>query len=96
VGGVFINYRGTDTKAYGALAYTALAQRFGEDLVFLDSESIEPGADFEYRLLGQVRRSAVLLALIGPDWLRADDAGLRRVDDPADWIRRELPQHPRT
>jgi hypothetical protein len=90
VGGVFINYRGTDTKAYGALAYTALAQRFGGDLVFLDSESIGPGDDFEYRILGQVRRSAVLLALIGPDWLLTGAAGVRRIDDPKDWIRREL------
>jgi len=90
VGGVFINYRGTDTKAYGALVHTALAQRFGADLVFLDSESIGPGVDFEYLTLGQVRRAAALLALIGPDWLAADAAGLRRIDDPQDWIRREL------
>jgi hypothetical protein len=90
VGGVFINYRGKDTKAYGALLYTTLAQRFGEDLVFLDSETIGPGDDFEYLLLSQVRRSAALLAVIGPDWLMADAAGLRRIDDPQDWIRREL------
>lgn len=90
VGGVFINYRGNDTKAYGALAYTTLVQRFGEDLVFLDSESIGPGADFEYLLLSLVRKSAVLLAVMGPDWLLADATGRRQIDDPQDWIRREL------
>ena len=33
----------------------------------------------------------MLLAVIGPRWLTATDpAGRRRIDDPADWIRREL------
>jgi hypothetical protein len=43
------------------------------------------------QLLDQVRYCRVLLAVIGPRWLMAARAdGRRRIDDPEDWIRREL------
>jgi len=90
-GGVFINYRGEDSRSYGALLYVELSRRFGAELVFLDSESIPAGADFVDQLLGRVRRCRMLLAVIGPRWLTAAPARRgRRIDDPHDWIRREL------
>ena len=87
---VFINYRGEDSHSYGALLYTDLARRFGADQVFLDCESIPAGADFESELLERVRSARVILAVIGPRWLSATDSTGRRIDDPDDWIRREL------
>jgi tetratricopeptide (TPR) repeat protein len=88
---VFINYRGEDSYSYGALLYTELARQFGEEQVFLDCESIPAGADFVEELLNRVRSARVLLAVIGPRWLTATNpTGQRRIDDPADWIRREL------
>jgi hypothetical protein len=88
---VFISCRGEDSHSYGALLYTELARQFGEDRVFLDCESIPAGADFVVELLDQVRSALVLLAVIGPRWLTATDPnGGRRLDIPADWIRREL------
>lgn len=73
------------------MLYHELSRRFGSKLVFLDSESIPPGKDFASALLGRVRQAWVVLAVIGPDWLTAvDGGGHRRVDDPADWTRREL------
>jgi hypothetical protein len=90
-GGVFINYRGDDSYSYGALLHAELSRRFGADLAFLDSESIPPGADYVEQLLGRVRRAAVLLAVIGRRWLTAEGRnGVRSLDDPADWVRREL------
>ncbi|MGH3792738.1 MAG: hypothetical protein ACRDQ9_18475 [Pseudonocardiaceae bacterium] len=42
-------------------------------------------------LLGRVRTAPVLLAVVGPRWLTATDpTGRRRIDDPDDWVRREL------
>jgi tetratricopeptide (TPR) repeat protein len=88
---VFINYRGEDSHSYGALLHAELSRRFGPDLVFLDSESILPGADYVKQLLGGVRTARVVLAVISTRWLAASGPdGTRRIDDPADWIRREL------
>lgn len=89
---VFINYRGADSHSYGALLYQDLTNHFGENLVFLDAESIPAGVDFAEELLGHVRSARVLLAVIGQHWLTATDptTGRRRIDDPDDWIRREL------
>ncbi|WP_166664278.1 toll/interleukin-1 receptor domain-containing protein [Actinophytocola oryzae] len=90
-GCLFVNYRGMDSHSYGALLYTDLIRRFGEDLVFFDAESISAGEDYVRELLTQVRSSRLVLAVIGPDWLTATDGeGRRAIDSPGDWIRREL------
>jgi len=89
-GGVFINYRGVDSRSYGALLYTELSRYLGAERVFLDSESIPAGADFVQELLARVRGCRVLLAVIGPRWLVTAGAEGRQIDDPADWVRREL------
>lgn len=88
---MFINYRREDSHSYGALLYRDLTDRFGKDLVFLDFESIPAGADFVEQLLGRVRSARAVLAVIGRQWLTVTDpAGHRRIDDPDDWVRREL------
>jgi hypothetical protein len=90
-GGVFINYRGEDSRSYGALLYVELSRLFGRELVFLDSESLRAGVDYVEQLLDRVRCCRVLLAVIGPRWLTATGTdGRRRIEDPDDWVRREL------
>lgn len=55
----------------------------------LDSRSI-PAADFVEELLGRLRAS-VLLVMIGPRWLTVTDAARqRRIEDPRDWVRKEI------
>src|SRR5262249_28546973 len=89
-GAVFINYRGTDSGSYGALLFAELSRHFGRELVFLDTESIPAGTDYVQELFARVRQARVVLALIGPRWLQTTDSEGRRIDDPNDWIRREL------
>lgn len=89
-GGVFINYRSADSQSYGALLYAGLSREFGTALVFRDADSIPAGADYTEHLLGRVRRAHVLLAVIGEHWFAAHVDGARAIDDPTDWIRREL------
>jgi NB-ARC domain/TIR domain len=91
VTGIFINYRGDDSQTAAALIDSELTARFGSDQVFLDSRCIPAGTDFVDELLGRVRRCSVLLVVIGPRWLTlTNEAGQRRIDDPQDWIRREI------
>ncbi len=91
VGGVFINYRGDDSRAMGELLDRDLAATFGREQVFLDCYSIPPGADFVQELMTRVRCCRVLLVVIDRDWLTVTTpVGGRRIDDPADWIRGEI------
>jgi hypothetical protein len=91
VSGVFINYRGEDSETAAVLIDRELAARFGSDRIFLDSRSIPAGTDFVEELLGQLRACSVLVVVIGPRWLTlTGPAGRRRIDDPQDWIRREI------
>jgi hypothetical protein len=88
---VFINYRRADSGSYGALLYVDLVRYLGPGVVFMDNMSIVAGADFTVELLERVRRTRVLLAVIGPSWLTGTDGlGRRLIDDPDDWVRREL------
>jgi hypothetical protein len=87
---VFISYRGEDSYGYGALLHAELSRRFGPESVFLDAESIPAGADYVEQLLDRVRRARVAAAVIGPRWLAAANGSGRLIDDPADWVRREL------
>jgi hypothetical protein len=89
--GIFINYRRADSGSYGALLYVDLVRYLGPGVVFMDSMSILAGADFMVELLERVRQSTVLLAVIGPMWLIGrDEFGRRSIDNPDDWVRREL------
>ncbi|MFF9150075.1 toll/interleukin-1 receptor domain-containing protein [Streptomyces sp. NPDC014861] len=82
---IFINYRTGDGNEVAALLDEALCTRFGDDAVFYSGRSGRAGEPYPRALLTAVRRSSVLLAVIGPDW--ADHPGLRREDD---WVRIEI------
>jgi hypothetical protein len=86
---IFVNYRGSDAGSAAAFVHTELSQRFGAPTVFLDYESIPLGRNFQPVLFSRVRGSAVLLAIIGDRWLEGD-VGQRPIDDPDDWVRREI------
>lgn len=66
---------------------------FGADDVFMDVDNIQRGESFAETLNAQLRKSDVLLAVIGKRWLTlADQAGTRRLDHPDDWVRAEVGQ----
>jgi hypothetical protein len=87
---IFISYRRSDTDS-AVLFYSWLRERFGPEQVFWDRADIPPGARWVDVLNDRLRQSAALVALIGPDWMTmTDEAGRRRLDDPQDWVRREI------
>lgn len=53
--------------------YDRLREHFGEERVFMDVDSIEPGLDFGKVIEGAVSSSAAMLVLIGDKWLTATD-----------------------
>jgi hypothetical protein len=88
---IFINYRNGDEEGIATLIEHELSRRFGSDQVFRASKSISPGENYISTLLTAVRDSLVLLAVIGSRWLTAvDEQGRNRLEDEADWVRREI------
>lgn len=88
---IFLNYRTTDDGFGVALLAEMLSERFGDDAIFLASKSLRLGADWERDMFRAVADSAALLVVMGRGWLSAvDDTGRRRIDDPDDFVRREI------
>ena len=89
--GVFLSYRREESAPQAGRLYDNLSARFGESRVFMDVDSIGLGLDFAEVIEDAIASCEVLLALIGPNWLRAGcDEGARRIDDPADYVRLEI------
>ena len=87
---VFINYRRRDTRHVAGRLRDQIVNRFGEDSVFVDVESILPGQDYVTAIDGAVSSCDYMLVLIGEDWLTPDEGGRRRIDDPNDRLRLEI------
>jgi len=88
---IFINYRNGDEEATATLIERELSRRFGSDQVFRASKSISAGQNYIAELRTNVRRSRVLLAVIGSRWLTGDnEQGHNRLEDEDDWVRKEI------
>jgi hypothetical protein len=88
---IFISYRRSDAAGHARLLHKDLAQFFDAERIFFDRESIESGADFPDTLNQGVTEAKVLVAVIAPQWLKvADEHGARRLDDPTDFVRKEI------
>ncbi len=90
--GIFISYRRDESRhAAGRLAED-LSQAFGAQRIFRDIEGIELGLEFAKSLEKALASCAVMLVLIGPQWLDMPDRkrGGRRLDHADDWIRQEI------
>ena len=90
MGAIFISYRREDTEGHAGRLFDDLQERFGKGSVFIDVTSIALGTDFREAIDTSVSTCSVLLAMIGNRWLEVkNDAGVRRIDDPADFVRLE-------
>ena len=88
---IFLSYRRDDTADDARRIHDRLAERFGEEGVFLDVEDIPLGEDFVDAITDALADSAYVLIAIGPRWLLVtDEQGRRRLDDPEDMVRYEI------
>ena len=90
-GRIFISYRREDTAYPAGWLFDRLSEHFDSGEVFKDVDSIELGDDFVEEISAAVGSCDVLLALIGEQWLSiTDQSGVRRLDDPGDFVRVEI------
>ncbi len=88
---VFVSYRRDDSGHQAGRIAQSLELILGAGAVFLDTSSIEPGAEWPDTLRGALDSAHVVIVVIGPNWLRlADEWGYRRIDQPDDWVRQEI------
>jgi hypothetical protein len=88
---IFISYRREETTPHAGWLHDLLVKRFSSDQVFMDINAIEPGLDYAEVLEKMAGSCDVLIAVIGKQWLSMTDAqGNRRLEDPNDWVRREI------
>lgn len=88
--GVFISYRRDDRPGFAARLAEALENTFGAEHVFRDVEDIRPGEDFVTVIETRLQAVDVVLAVIGPAWLSVERNGVRRLDEPGDFVRLEI------
>jgi TIR domain-containing protein len=91
VGQVFISYRRDDSAGHAGRLYDQLTEDLTGVQIFMDVDAIGPGVDFVERIESAVASADVFLAVIGRSWLTLQGAdGHRRLDDPDDYVRREI------
>jgi hypothetical protein len=87
----FICYRRDQSHWPARILNNALVNRFGSASVFMDRDATDAGQIWPRRIEQAIAGCGVMLVLIGPDWLNArGHDGTCRLDDPSDWVRREV------
>ena len=94
---IFLNYRREDASGHAGRLYDSLRHGEGEsphfrrEQIFMDIDTLAPGANFP-RVIGEAVGSCnVFIAVIGRQWLSAvDSSGRRRLDNARDFVRLEI------
>jgi hypothetical protein len=87
---IFINYRRNDAPSAAGRLADDLGRHFGDDHVFMDVDTLDPGVDWEEAINNAVGACDVLIAVIGRDWLNVSDSRGRRLDASEDYVRFEI------
>jgi hypothetical protein len=87
---LFISYRREDSSGYAGRLYDRLSGYFGQDRIFMDIDSIEPGDDFVTVIEDAVSSCKALIAVIGRGWLTDRLGNKRHLDNPYDFVRLEI------
>ncbi len=89
--GVFVSYRRQDSQSAAGRLSDHLKEHLDGVPIFRDVETIEPGVDFVEAIERALKSCGVVLAVIGPRWIDAQDSdGNRRLDDAGDFTRLEI------
>jgi hypothetical protein len=87
---IFVSYRRTDSEGYAGRICDRLTPKFGSDGVFMDVDSINPGADFPSVLSKALADSYVLIAVVGQNWRGPKADHTFRLNDADDFVRQEI------
>lgn len=89
---IFLNYRREDSKDSTTRLHDDLEYAIGNEKVFIDLSSITPGRSWPQLIRDKLNAAAVVIVVIGRDWLKVQDpeSYQRRLDADGDWVRVEI------
>jgi hypothetical protein len=86
---IAISYRRTESDATGRI-YDRLVQRYGEESIFRDIDTIPFGADFRKAVDEALADVDALIAIVGPQWRGINEDGSARITEENDLVRIEI------
>jgi pterin-4a-carbinolamine dehydratase len=88
---IFISYRRLDSAIFSQWLANQLRIAYGADCVFMDTESIRDADLWAAKIHAALTAASIVIVVIGRSWLSIrDEFERRRIDNPDDWVRREL------
>jgi hypothetical protein len=66
---ILISYRRADSAGVAGRLFDRLRDRFGQDSVYMDIDSIPIGTNFQKHIEQAMQECAVFVAIVGPRWL---------------------------
>jgi len=87
---ISISYRRADSEAVTGRIFDRLSSYYGKDAIFRDIDSIPPGIDFRVHINETLRKTNILLAIVGPEWLGRSSGGDERIQEESDAVRIEV------
>jgi WD40 repeat protein len=87
---ISISYRRADSEAMTGRIFDRLSMHYGKDAIFRDIDNIPPGIDFRVHINETLRKTHVLLAIIGPNWVGASGGDAGRIQQESDAVRVEI------
>jgi TIR domain len=84
---IFISYRRADSDTISQQVYDHLVNYFGDDMITMDVDTFKAGIDFREQITDFIRQSDIVLAVIGPRWVRELQ---QQENKPHDYLRIEL------
>jgi len=88
---LFISYRRADSVAAARGLLRFWHAHYGKDSVFLDTAEIRIGTDWPLSLERALDEATVVVPIIGRNWFMLKDPyNQRRIDQPNDWVAREI------
>jgi len=90
-GPVFICYRRSESRDVAQRLYELLITALGRERAFMDVSDIHAGEVIPQSIASALQEADTVVVVIGPGWERArDGSGRNRIDDPDDFVRREV------
>lgn len=87
---IFLSYRRSDSAYATGHISEYLRERFGQERIFKDVDTIQLAADYRRVVEDAVADCQIMVAVIGGRWIGQNEDGSRRIDEDRDLVRIEL------